>query len=81
MNKIPKLLIENGLVKLDGKFDFKINDGVIKDNNTEDYYKIISFKFNPECDANIEKSLSQDKINEIIGENLKKDFINFIKNK
>jgi hypothetical protein len=80
MEKIPKLLIENGVVKLDGEFDFKINDGVIKDNDTGVYYKIISFKFNPECDANIEKYLSQDKINEIIGENIKKDFINFIKN-
>ena len=31
MNKIPKLLIENGLVKLDGKFDFKISDKYVKD--------------------------------------------------
>jgi hypothetical protein len=56
-------------------------DVVIKDNDTEYYYKIISFKFNSECDANIEKYLSQGEINEIIGENLKKDFINFLKNK
>ena len=80
MDDYENVALPLGVVKLDGEFDFKINDGVIKDNDTGVYYKIISFKFNPECDANIKKYLSQDKINEIIGENIKKDFINFIKN-
>jgi hypothetical protein len=74
-----KVEIKNGKVELRGDFIFKVFDGVIKEDNGI-FSKEIKFKFNPECDANINNYIGNVELNEMIGEKLKKDFIKFLSN-
>jgi hypothetical protein len=74
-----KVEIKNGEVELQGNFIFKVSDGVIKEDNGI-FSKEIKFNFNPECDANINSYIDNVKLNEMIGEKLKKDFIKFLSN-
>jgi hypothetical protein len=72
-----KINIKNDKVKLENNFIFKTTDGVLKEKDGT-YSKLISFKINPECVANINDYIDEVKLNEMIGEKLKQDFIKFL---
>ena len=72
-----KVELKNGEIELQGDFVFKVLDGVIKEDNGI-FAKEISFRINPECDANINNYIKDSDLNILIAEKLKQDFIKFL---
>jgi len=72
-----KVELKNGEIELQGDFIFKVLDGVIKEDNGI-FSKEISFRINPECDANINSYIKDSDLNILIAEKLKQDFIKFL---
>ena len=72
-----KIEIKNGQVILKGEFVFNVTNGVIQEGENL-FVKQISFKINPECDANISSVMSNNELNLLIAEKLRVDFLKFL---
>ena len=77
INMIPKIIKENGKVKIEGNFEFSKGDKLILDLNDGTLFMNITFKHSPELPADV---LQEDAI-ELLAEKLKQDFIKFNQNK
>jgi hypothetical protein len=74
---IPKIIKENGKVKIEGDFEFSKGDHLILDLSDGIPFMNITFKFLPEKPADV---LQEDVI-ELLAEKLKQDFIKYNQNK
>ena len=74
---IPKIIEENGILKIEGNFEFSKGDKLILDLSDGIPFMNITFKFIPEKPADV---LQEDAI-ELLAEKLKQDFINYNQNK
>jgi hypothetical protein len=74
---IPKIIKENGKVKIEGNFEFSKGDYLILNSSDGIPFMNITFKFSPEKPDDV---LQQDAI-ELLAEKLKQDFIKYTQNK
>ena len=74
---IPKIIKENGKVKIEGNFEFSKGEQLIIDLNDGIPFMNITFKHSPELPADV---LQEDAI-ELLAEKLKQDFIKYNQNK
>jgi hypothetical protein len=74
---MPKIIKENGKVKIEGNFEFSKGEQLILDLSDGIPFMNITFKHSPELPADV---LQEDAI-ELLAEKLKQDFIKFNQNK
>jgi hypothetical protein len=74
---IPKIIKENGKVKIEGNFEFSKGEHLILDLSDGIPFMNITFKFSPELPTDV---LQEDAI-ELLAEKLKQDFIKYNQNK
>jgi hypothetical protein len=85
---LPSKLIDDNMVEFRyyndmlycmGKFDFYQNEEIISHAHSFRKYKLINFAFPVLIDLPINENVNNDDIYEFIGETLKTDFINYLK--